>query len=283
MTERRAPRPRRAFRGEVRADRTPHPPPGAGRARRGRACAGSSAGEFTDHYVKLLFPPPGVPTPSRSTSRRSAPSCPASSGRACAPTPCAAGTPRPASSPSTSSTTATRASPVRGRRRPSRATCSAFSAPAARTRPTRRRAGTCSPATRARCPRSPPRSSASRRTRAPTPSSRSPGPRTRSSSTRPPARDVTWLHRDGARSATGSWRRCASSSCRPASRTPSCTARPGFVKELRRHLRVERGLPLDRLSISGYWRRGVDEDGWQSAKREWNRRVSEEEAAALAS
>jgi NADPH-dependent ferric siderophore reductase len=41
----------------------------------------------------------------------------------------------------------------------------------------------------------------------------------------------------------------------------------GFVKALRRHLRVERGLPLEQLSISGYWRLGRDEDGWQSGKR----------------
>ncbi|WP_026313862.1 siderophore-interacting protein [Actinomadura flavalba] len=55
----------------------------------------------------------------------------------------------------------------------------------------------------------------------------------------------------------------------------------GFVKELRRFLRVERGIPLDRLSISGYWRVGRDEDGWQSSKRDWNRQVEEEESAAL--
>ncbi|TDD30218.1 siderophore-interacting protein [Actinomadura sp. KC06] len=55
-----------------------------------------------------------------------------------------------------------------------------------------------------------------------------------------------------------------------------------FIKTLRRHLRVERGLPMERLSISGYWRRGRDEDGWQSSKREWNQQVEEEEARALA-
>ncbi|MGK5555280.1 siderophore-interacting protein [Actinomadura kijaniata] len=57
----------------------------------------------------------------------------------------------------------------------------------------------------------------------------------------------------------------------------------GFVKELRRFLRVDRGLPLEQLSISGYWRLGRDEDGWQSSKREWNQRIEEEEARALAS
>ncbi|MCO6005586.1 siderophore-interacting protein [Actinoallomurus purpureus] len=56
----------------------------------------------------------------------------------------------------------------------------------------------------------------------------------------------------------------------------------GFVKRLRRHLRVERGLSLDQLSISGYWRRGTDDEGWRASKAEWNRRVEEEEVAATA-
>ncbi|MEV6599645.1 siderophore-interacting protein [Actinoplanes sp. NPDC051346] len=52
-----------------------------------------------------------------------------------------------------------------------------------------------------------------------------------------------------------------------------------FVKDLRRLLRVEKQLPMDRLSISGYWRRGLNEDGWQSSKREWNQQVEAEQAA----
>lgn len=50
-----------------------------------------------------------------------------------------------------------------------------------------------------------------------------------------------------------------------------------FVKELRRVLRLERGVPRERLSISGYWRRGADEDGWQASKREWNEAVEREQ------
>lgn len=46
-----------------------------------------------------------------------------------------------------------------------------------------------------------------------------------------------------------------------------------FVKALRRHLRIDRGLPARGLSISGYWRRGADEDTWQATKSEWNRDV----------
>jgi NADPH-dependent ferric siderophore reductase len=56
----------------------------------------------------------------------------------------------------------------------------------------------------------------------------------------------------------------------------------GFVKELRRHLRIERGIGLDRLSISGYWRAGVDDEGWRAVKRDWNREVEAEEAAVAA-
>ncbi|MFE9683292.1 siderophore-interacting protein [Streptomyces sp. NPDC006285] len=54
----------------------------------------------------------------------------------------------------------------------------------------------------------------------------------------------------------------------------------GFVKELRRLLRVEHQVPREDISISGYWRLGHDEDGWQAAKRDWNARVEAEQEAA---
>jgi NADPH-dependent ferric siderophore reductase len=50
------------------------------------------------------------------------------------------------------------------------------------------------------------------------------------------------------------------------------------VKQLRRHLRVERGIPLEQLSISGYWRHGVDDEGWRASKAAWNREVEAAEA-----
>ncbi|MDJ1132235.1 siderophore-interacting protein [Streptomyces iconiensis] len=57
----------------------------------------------------------------------------------------------------------------------------------------------------------------------------------------------------------------------------------GFVKELRRFLRLDQGIPREQLSISGYWRLGSDEDGWQAAKRDWNAQVeAEQEAQAVA-
>ncbi|MEV4831203.1 siderophore-interacting protein [Micromonospora sp. CA-248260] len=54
-----------------------------------------------------------------------------------------------------------------------------------------------------------------------------------------------------------------------------------FVKELRRLLRVERNVPRADLSISGYWRQGMDDEGWRSTKPDWNRQVEAEEAEVL--
>ncbi|UXY26532.1 siderophore-interacting protein [Streptomyces sp. HUAS TT20] len=55
-----------------------------------------------------------------------------------------------------------------------------------------------------------------------------------------------------------------------------------FVKELRRLLRVEREIPREDLSISGYWRLGHNEDGWQASKREWNARIEAEQEGGSA-
>ncbi|WP_328772798.1 siderophore-interacting protein [Streptomyces sp. NBC_00286] len=56
-----------------------------------------------------------------------------------------------------------------------------------------------------------------------------------------------------------------------------------FVKELRRLLRVEHQIPREHLSISGYWRLGHNEDGWQAAKKDWNAQVEAEQETAPAS
>jgi NADPH-dependent ferric siderophore reductase len=53
------------------------------------------------------------------------------------------------------------------------------------------------------------------------------------------------------------------------------------VRAIRRHLLVDRGLPREALSISGYWKRDRTEEGWREDKAEWNRLV-EEDAAATA-
>ncbi|WP_205325922.1 siderophore-interacting protein [Glycomyces sp. YM15] len=54
----------------------------------------------------------------------------------------------------------------------------------------------------------------------------------------------------------------------------------GFVRDLRRLLRFDHEVPRERLSVSGYWRLGHDEDGWQSSKAEWRKVDDEDEAKA---
>jgi NADPH-dependent ferric siderophore reductase len=49
----------------------------------------------------------------------------------------------------------------------------------------------------------------------------------------------------------------------------------GFVLRLRKHLFAERGLPRDQVSLSGYWRLGKNEDGWQAEKADTARKERE--------
>jgi NADPH-dependent ferric siderophore reductase len=48
------------------------------------------------------------------------------------------------------------------------------------------------------------------------------------------------------------------------------------VREIRRHLVVERAIPKEALSASGYWKRGRDDEGWRAEKADFNRQADEE-------
>ncbi|MFC4613728.1 siderophore-interacting protein [Cellulomonas algicola] len=54
----------------------------------------------------------------------------------------------------------------------------------------------------------------------------------------------------------------------------------GAVRELRRHLRTDRGVGRDQLSVSGYWRLGTDDEGWRAGKRAWLADIEQAEVAA---
>ncbi|BEL12134.1 siderophore-interacting protein [Actinoplanes sichuanensis] len=91
--------------------------------------------------------------------------------------------------------------------------------------------------------------------------------------------EITWLHRDAGESLVDAVRGLEF----PAGRMQAFVhGEAGFVRDLRRFLRVEHGIPMSQLSISGYWRRGMNEDGWQSSKREWNEQVEREQEPAAA-
>ncbi|GAA1772350.1 siderophore-interacting protein [Streptomonospora arabica] len=87
---------------------------------------------------------------------------------------------------------------------------------------------------------------------------------------------VTWLHRGTERVGAPLVRAVAGLDFPPGDVHAFVHGEAGAVRELRRLLRRERGIALERLSISGYWRLGLDEDGWQSTKREWNRETEQQ-------
>jgi NADPH-dependent ferric siderophore reductase len=53
----------------------------------------------------------------------------------------------------------------------------------------------------------------------------------------------------------------------------------GVVKELRRLLKLERGIAQSQLSISGYWRLGATDEAWRALKADWNREIEQAESA----
>ncbi len=76
---------------------------------------------------------------------------------------------------------------------------------------------------------------------------------------------VTWVHRDAA--APGALVAAVRDLQFPPGQVQAFVhGEAGFVRDVRRHLVDERGVARERLSVSGYWRRGRDEDGWQADK-----------------
>ncbi|MFF2851417.1 siderophore-interacting protein [Streptomyces sp. NPDC058001] len=94
------------------------------------------------------------------------------------------------------------------------------------------------------------------------------------------AAGVVWLHR-GERPVGEALVEAVRALDFPAGRVQAFVhGEAGFVKELRRLLRIDHGVPREDLSISGYWRVGHNEDGWQASKRDWNAQVEAEQETA---
>ncbi|WP_415948732.1 siderophore-interacting protein [Streptomyces sp. KLOTTS4A1] len=88
---------------------------------------------------------------------------------------------------------------------------------------------------------------------------------------------ITYLHRDGRPVGTALIEAVRALDFPEGEVQAFVHGEAGFVKELRRHLRIDRGVPREQLSISGYWRLGHNEDGWQASKRDWNAAVEAEQ------
>ncbi|MET9804400.1 siderophore-interacting protein [Streptomyces sp. NPDC006368] len=94
--------------------------------------------------------------------------------------------------------------------------------------------------------------------------------------------EVRWLHRDGRPVGETLLAAVQDLDFPPGDVHAFVHGEAGFVKDLRRHLRMERRVPRDRLSISGYWRLGQTDEAWRAVKREWNDQVEREQESASA-
>jgi NADPH-dependent ferric siderophore reductase len=92
---------------------------------------------------------------------------------------------------------------------------------------------------------------------------------------------VTWLHRGGAPRGERLVAAVRAFEFPPGDVQAFVHGEAAFVRDLRRLLRFEHEVPRERLSVSGYWRQGLNEDGWQSTKQEWRKVDDEDEAKAL--
>jgi NADPH-dependent ferric siderophore reductase len=94
--------------------------------------------------------------------------------------------------------------------------------------------------------------------------------------------DVTWLLRDapGYRTGESFVGAVRALSFRPGRVQVFVHGELGAMRDLRRHFLDDRAVPAELLSLSGYWRRGKDEDGFQAEKAEEPRRARETARAA---
>ena len=90
---------------------------------------------------------------------------------------------------------------------------------------------------------------------------------------------ITWVHRDAAGGVRGEALIAAVRQAElPSGQVHAFLhGEAGFVKDLRHHLRFERGVPRELLSVSGYWRQGRDDEAWRSEKAAWKSDVEADE------
>jgi NADPH-dependent ferric siderophore reductase len=107
-----------------------------------------------------------------------------------------------------------------------------------------------------------------------------PGPDSEIDLTAPVGVRISWLHTGTTAPGTALVKAAQALSIPPVDVQAFVHGEAGFVADLRRLLRVTVGVPRDRLSISGYWRVGATEEGWRAAKADWNAAAEEVERRA---
>ncbi len=92
---------------------------------------------------------------------------------------------------------------------------------------------------------------------------------------------IHWVHREGSGLGYGEALAAAvRANTLPAGRLQAFVhGNADMVKDLRRFLFLDSGVDRQQVSISGYWRTGHTEDRWQATKSEFNQRMEAEESA----
>jgi NADPH-dependent ferric siderophore reductase len=107
-----------------------------------------------------------------------------------------------------------------------------------------------------------------------------PGPDSEIDLPAPVGMRIGWLHTGAAAPGTALVKAAQALAIPPVDVQAFVHGEAGFVADVRRLLRVTVGVPRDRLSISGYWRVGATEEGWRAAKADWNAAAEEIERRA---
>lgn len=99
----------------------------------------------------------------------------------------------------------------------------------------------------------------------------------------PGSAEITWLHRNSPAGTSDILVRAVTAAeFLPGSVHAFVHGEATTIRALRRHLLAERGIAREALSLSGYWRLGKNEDGWQAEKREVGAAERETEAREAA-
>lgn len=83
---------------------------------------------------------------------------------------------------------------------------------------------------------------------------------------------LTWLHRDGGSRGDSLLPTAIADFEFPDGEVHAFVhGEAGMVRELRKYLVLERGVPRDALSATGYWKYSRTEEGWREDKPKWKR------------
>lgn len=92
--------------------------------------------------------------------------------------------------------------------------------------------------------------------------------------------EVRWLHRGAGLVGAGLVAATRALPWPPGRTQAFVHGEAGFVADLRRYLRIDRRMPREDLSVSGYWRLGADDEGWRAGKKRWAADLEADEAGA---